>query len=150
MVNSNSKTIKSSKRVGKYEPGYIYGNPKVHKRLTNPPLRPIISQIGTVTYDIAKELNVIISKYIPHKYTAKSTYEFLSILKNKRTDGILASLDVESLFTNVPVGQIIDIIINNVYHHATLPPPDIPASILKELLTICTTKTPFKNSEGDL
>ena len=63
---------------------------------------------------------------------------------------MLASLDVESLFTNVPVEQTIDIILNNVYHHSTLPPPDIPPSVLKELLLICTTKTPFSNVDGEL
>ena len=72
------------------------------------------------------------------------------MLKDKRPNGILASLDVESLFTNVPVRETIKIILDNVYHHPTLPPPDIPPSTLEELLIICTTKTPFRNVNGDL
>ena len=30
---------------GEYTPGYLYGNPKTHKGLENPPLLPIISQL---------------------------------------------------------------------------------------------------------
>ena len=150
VVNNSSKSIKISRREGKYKPGYIYGNPKIHKSLNNPPLRPIISQIGTVTYELSKQLNDIIVKYIPKKYTVESSYEFINMLKDKRPNGILASLDVESLFTNVPVRETIQIILENVFHHPTLPPPDIPPSTLEQLLIICTTKTPFSNVNGDL
>ena len=45
------------KILGHFEPGYIYGNPKIHKNINDPPLRPIVSQIGTVTYNLAKWLN---------------------------------------------------------------------------------------------
>lgn len=150
IVNSTSKSIRISKRVGKYDPGYVYGNPKIHKQLLNPPLRPIISQIGTVTYEVSKQLNNIIVKYMPRKHTVKSTYEFVTMIKDKLPNGKLASLDVESLFTNVPVKQTIKIILKHVYQHAELPPPDIPPATLEELLTICTTKTPFRNIDGQL
>ena len=149
-IVNTSKDVKIAKREGKYEPGYIYGNPKIHKRLINPPLRPIISQIGTVTYDVSKQLNNVITKYMPRKYTVQSTYEFITMLKDRHSNGKLASMDVESLFTNVPVLTTIDIILQNVYHHPTISPPDIPQSTMKELLIICTTKTPFKNVNGDL
>lgn len=46
--------------------------------------------------------------------------------------------------------ETIKIISQNVYHHAELPPPDIPQTVLEQLLLICTTKTPFKNINGDL
>ena len=51
--------------TGHYTPGYIYGNVKTHK--PNKPLRPIISQIPTPTYNLAKQLNAIISPYIAAK-----------------------------------------------------------------------------------
>lgn len=46
-----------SKISGHFEPSYIYGNPKTHKDMQNPPLRPIVSQVGTVTYETGKWLN---------------------------------------------------------------------------------------------
>ena len=44
------------------EPGYLYGNPKIHKNKQDPPLRPIISQIGIPVYHIANYLKSIIVK----------------------------------------------------------------------------------------
>jgi len=45
----------------------------------------------------------------------------------------------------MPVNDTIDIILRNVYHHNELAPPDIPPGELKQLLSICTTKTPFRD-----
>ena len=136
---------------GHFEAGYLYGNPKIHKDSKNPPLRPIISQIGTPVYNIAKLLNSIIVKYMPQKYAISSTHAFLELIRsNEQPPKFLASLDVESLFTNVPVMDTIEIILNNVYNHATSTPPAIPKAILRQLLIICTTKCPFRNFDGQL
>ena len=80
------------KIIGDYSPGYVYGNVKIHK--TNNPLRPIISQIPSPTYQLAKSLNKMISPYIPSKYAIKSTDEFLDILHSTTCSGVIASLDV--------------------------------------------------------
>ena len=149
-LHASSSSVRLPMPVGHYEPGYIYGNPKVHKRINNPPLRPIISQIGTATYDIAKKLNEIIEPYMPTSYMIKSTQEFINITKTCSEPGYLASLDVESLFTNVPVKEAIDIILDCTYNNPNMAPPDMPKQILKSLLTICTTETPFRNLNGDI
>ena len=145
-LNAAVGDIHLQKIVGDYDPGYIYGNVKTHK--SGNPLRPIISQIPTPTYNLAKSLNKIISPYIPNQYTIKSTENFLDILHNSESSGIIASLDVESLFTNVPVDKTIDIIINNVYSHPNLPPPKFPKNILKEMLILCTKESPFTAPDG--
>ena len=147
---NNQTDQKLQKLIGHYEPGYIYANPKIHKSMQNPPYRPIISQIGTVTYEISKYINSLIVPYLPKQFQANSTYEFLSVLRDCNATGMIASLDVESLFTNVPVMDTIDIILNNTYEHSTMAPPRIPRNIMKHLLEICTTKTPFRNLDGDL
>lgn len=79
-----------------------------------------------------------------------STNEFVEITKTVTNPKMLASLDVESLFTNVPVNHTIEIILNNVYNHPNLLAPNIPSETLKKLLVICTTKTPFKSHEGKI
>ena len=150
VVNSRNRSIKLKPLEGHYEPGYMYGSPKIHKNDKDPPLRPIISQIGTPVYSIAQTLNTIISKYMPKKYMINSTHEFMEICKSLTNIKQLASLDVESLFTHVPVKETIDIILQHTYNHPSIPSPDIPKAIMKELLMICTTKSPFRNSTGKL
>ena len=145
---NTSQEHKLNKIIGEYEPGYIYGNVKIHK--PSNPLRPIISQIPTPTYQLAKSLNKLITQYIPNEYSLKSTDEFIDILKNNNCEGILASLDDESLFTNVPVEETIKIISDCVYKNQNLPPLNIPQNILEELLRFCTTKALFRCPEGKL
>lgn len=149
-ANKSGDAIKFAKVEGMYEPGYLYGNPKIHKKLQDPPLRPIISQIGTVTYEVSKRLNDLIVPYMPNRYNIKSTYDFLQLIRSVGEPGQIASLDVESLFTNIPVSQTIEIILTNVYNHSTLPPPKISENLLREMLKICTTRTPFKHVNGDI
>ncbi|KAF0287536.1 hypothetical protein FJT64_014062 [Amphibalanus amphitrite] len=62
----------------------------------------------------------------------------------------MASLDVESLFTNVPVGETIEIILDCVYKHPTLPPLKLTSSILKKMLLACTSETLFRSPTGQL
>ena len=74
------------------------------------------------------------------KHVLTSTYEFLDIIKTAETSsGIMASLDVESLFTNISVEETIKIVLNNVYDHSEMTPPNL----LQEMLLTCTTETPF-------
>ena len=103
-----------------------------------------------VTYETAKALNDLLKQYIPTKYIISSTQEFIHTLKSTANTGILASLDVESLFTNVPVIETIEIIINRAYNQETLSPPAIPKTSLEQLLLICTTETPFQDTNGDM
>ena len=134
--------------VGECHPGYLYGTVKIHKQ--NNPLRPIISQIPTPTYKLAKQLNAIIADYLPAKYQISSTDEFLSIIRATRPSGIVASLDATSLFTNVPVRETVDNICQQAYHHSTLPPPPFAENLLRELLISCTTESPFTHVDGKL
>jgi hypothetical protein len=149
-VNAVQMPDQLTKLEGHFEPGYMYGNPKIHKDKSDPPLRPIISQIGTPVYNLAKSLNSIIMKYMPKEHVIDSTYEFIEICKTVNNPKYLASLDVESLFTNVPVRETINIILRNVYENPDLRPPMIPRIIMDELLSICTTQCPFREPSGSL
>ena len=63
---------------------------------------------------------------------------------------MIASLDVENLFTNVPVKETIEIIIENIYKNPLLPPLKINPNILKKILLICTTEVPFYDHKGNI
>ena len=143
-VNGVQDQLHFTPLEGDYEPAYLYGNPKVNKSSTDPPLRPIISQVPSPTYNIATELNHIITPYLPQKYSIKSTDELLLLLRTSQPKGILAPLDVENLFTNVPVSTTIDVIIKNVYENSEKCPPKITKTTLKSLLELCTMKAPFR------
>ena len=92
----------------------------------------------------------MIADYLPAKYQINSTDEYLHILRALNPNGVLASLDVESLFTNVPVRETIDIICNCVYRNETLPPLPFSENILRQLLEACTIGCPFESPDGTL
>ena len=133
---------------GDHKLGYAFGNVKTH--LPGNPLRPIISQTPTVTYKLAKRLNSIITPYTPSTYSLRSSREFLALLEASRPSGILASLDAESLFTNVPVTETIHFICNRIYHSPNSTPIGIPEDILRELLEACTKEAPFYGPDGKM
>jgi len=86
-----------------------YGLPKIHKE--NIPLRIIVSSVNTSLYPVAKFLSRIISEGVPcSKYQAKNSFELCNALSkiNIPENYILASLDVVSLFTNVPLDLAIE------------------------------------------
>ena len=69
-----------------------------------------------------------------------------------RPDGILASIDVESLFTNVPINETIDVILDEVYvkRGNGLPSLNLSRDILERLLKACTKDAPFRGPDGQL
>jgi len=90
-----------------------YGLPKVHKN--NIPFRIIVSSINTALYSLASFLQEIISNSLGKikSHTANS-FELYKSLSGKqvRESDLLISLDVISLFTNVPLDLAIDSINN--------------------------------------
>ena len=90
-------------------PGILYGLPKIHKE--NCPIRPILSAIGTFNYNCAKLLVPILSPLTNNEFTVKNSTEFAKELNtfNFSEPIYLASFDVKSLFTNIPLGETIDI-----------------------------------------
>jgi len=96
------------------QPGRLYGLPKVHK--PNIPLRPIISSIGTFNYNTAKFLVPIISPLTTNQYTIENSTAFANEITSLDLEqpSTMASFDVESLFTNVPLLETTEIIVDNI------------------------------------
>ncbi|XP_069177616.1 uncharacterized protein [Procambarus clarkii] len=113
-INARRVSVHFAKlQVTFYGLGYDYGNVKAHK--PGNPLRPVISQIPTPTYHLAKRLNELLTQYTPSNYSLQSSADFLEIIKTTQPDGIIASLDVESLFTSVPVDNTIEMKLDRVH-----------------------------------
>ena len=147
LKRANTTTNYFSQVIGDYGPGYCYGTVKTHKQ--GNPLRPIISQVTTPTYLVAKKLNSILTPYVPTGRSVKSATEFIDLLHTAPPCKDISSLDVESLFTNVPVDETINIILKHVYH-SDQPKLDIPEDVLKSLLETCTKEAPFFSHRGEL
>ena len=81
-----------------------------------------------------------------HIYTHLNIVSYPSSnVTTTKPNGILASLDVESLFTNVPIEATTDIILKKVHHHESIPTLKLPPKILAELLRSCTSMAPFRS-----
>ena len=89
-------------------PGVLYGLPKVHKPVC--PFRPIVSSVNTYNYNLASYLVGILQPISTNQHTVKDSFSFADWAKIcKHNIGIMCSLDVTSLFTNVPRDETIQI-----------------------------------------
>ena len=105
------------------QPGLFFGLAKVHKlkegqnTVDHLPLRPVISNIGTTTYQISKHLTKLLTPLTKSEHNIESTDDFIDKLKGlKIDDGYkMVSLDVVSLFTSVPLDYTINVILDEVF-----------------------------------
>ena len=103
-------------------PARFYGTAKINKlkndsTVDDLPIRPIISNINTASYQLAKYLANLLSPLSMSEYTVKSTSDFITHIKEQNIPNNfkLISFDVTSLFTNVPLDFMIDVILKQVY-----------------------------------
>ena len=104
-------------------PAPFYGTAKLHKlkndsTIDDLPIRPIISNINTSSYQLAKYLVKLLSPLSTSEYTVKSTSDFITHIKGQNIPNNfkLISFDVISLFTNVPLDFTIDVILKWIYN----------------------------------
>ena len=91
----------------------LYGLPKVHK--ANVPLRPILAAYNSPNYSIAKFLVPLLNDISCNQYSLKNSSKFIPEILEQNTDTFMTSFDVKSLFTNVPLAETIDIILNKLF-----------------------------------
>ena len=93
--------------------GVLYGLPKIHK--PNVPVRPILCSYNTPNYKLAKFLVPLLEPFSKNKYTVLNSEEFQKKIVCQDSDLFMVSLDVESLFTNIPVEETINIILDKIF-----------------------------------
>ena len=100
------------------QPGKIYATAKTHKfdsleniTIQNLKFHPIVSQIGTYTYNATKVLSDYLKPLCQNEYKIIDTQSFASQIKEQAPldeEEEYVSYDVDSLFTNIPVQETID------------------------------------------
>lgn len=128
------------------KPPHIYGVPKIHKNEV--PLRPIVSSINSPNYELSKFLLPILNPLFGYENShIKNSYDFINILNETvihKNDHIV-SYDVISLFTNIPIDEMMTVIKtklendNMLANRTTLSP-----SSIMELLDVCVKNSYFQ------
>lgn len=89
----------------------LYGLCKIHKE--GHPIRPIVSCINAPGYNLSKYIHNILSNLTPSfQFNVKNSEDVVQRLKTVTLpeDHVLISLDVKSLFTNIPLELVLNII----------------------------------------
>ena len=124
--------------------GILYGSPKVHKTVVNntPNFTPILSATNRPTYSLAKLLNPILSPLTTNEFTVKNSFDFAEEVVNYDHNLYMASLDVESLFTNIPLEETIKNCVNDLFSN-NFYSGKLSRKDLYELLKLATTESSF-------
>ena len=125
-------------------PGRLYGLSKVHKPLVEglPKIRPILSAIGTAGYNLAKFLIPLLSDAANGPLSISNNFEFNKQVLEQDPNLIMGSLDVEALFTSIPLDETIDICVNNIFTNKDLV-NNLSKIDVKNLLNLATKESLF-------
>ena len=99
--------------------GILYGLCKVHKQLVDncPPFRPIKSAIKTPICNLAKFLVPLLEPITTNMYTVKNSFAFSKEIPDHDPELFMASLDVESLFTHIPLEEAISVCCDSLFRN---------------------------------
>ena len=102
-----------------------------------------LSHPWTHKYNLASSLVSVLKPISTNQFTIKDPFSFVHWVKShKDNNESMCSFDVCSLFTNVPLGETIQICHTKLIY--SLPdPPTLPRSVLKDLLEFTRTKSRF-------
>ena len=146
LVDSNIKSEESRKHLKPVwtRPGIIYGSCKVHKKCVDdcPPFRPILSALQTPTYKFAKYLVPILESLTNNKYRVKDLFDFASEIVEQVSSNFTGSLDIDSLFTNVPHEETIETSTNNLLKNSNIV-HGLNKSEFNDLLSLATKELYF-------
>ena len=97
--------------------GILYDLCKVYKQLVDncPPFRRIMSAIKTPTYKLAKFLVPLLEPITTNMCTIKNSFEFSKEIADQDPGLFMASLDVESLFTNITLEETISVCCDSLF-----------------------------------
>ena len=115
----------------------MYGLPKTHKH--GVPLRPILSMVGSFNHSFVKWLGRKLEPLRSAKSIARDSFSLGFLRDSNLNSGFFVSYDVVSLFTNIPLNDTIDIILEHLY-------PRTSGLSARDRMFEGMTKTVFKRS----
>ena len=83
-----------------------------------PPFRPIFSALNTPTYKLAKFLVPILKPLATNEFTVIDSFHFAEEIVDQQYDLFMGSLDVDFLFTNIPLDETIEICIYKLFEES--------------------------------
>ena len=95
----------------------MYESSKIHKPLVNGSLklRPILPALNTGITNGQKFFVPLLRHLTSNEFTLKDSFEFAKIICEQDDVLFMASLDADSLFTNVPLQETINICVNELF-----------------------------------
>ena len=74
-----------------------------------------MSAIGTCIYNLATFFVPLLKQYTINEYTVKDSFSFCKEIANQDPQLFMASFDIQSMFTNIPLDETIDTCVDMVY-----------------------------------
>ena len=138
LLKSKPMLLKSFSVVNPTLP-YMYGLLKTHK--PDKPLRPIISSVGSVSYKLSKWLTKLLSPLVGQisSSNVSNSVDLIDKIRDHHEPCKLISFDVNSLFTKVPVQDVLSFI-NNDLHKLDLP---VSNDVFLKLIELCVLDSVF-------
>ena len=123
-------------------PGIMFGSPKTHK--PDLPLRPVLSTVDTYNYNMSKWLASLIGDLTTNEYTVRDSFAFAQEISEVDTSKYyMASFDITSLFTNIPVAETCSIILDQLYPSIDSTFRGLKRNDMSKILDNCTKNNLF-------
>ena len=84
-----------------------------------PSFRPILSALGTPTYNLAKFCDQLLKPLTSNDYTVKDSFSFTKEVLDFDASCFMTSFDIKSLFTNIPLTETLNLCVQNLYRNQT-------------------------------
>ena len=103
----------------------------------------MIDTTGTTHYSVGKYLSELLNPLTHNDYSLKDSFDAATRIRRilpqvrENDDYMFISLDVASLFTNVPLKKTVNIILKGIYNEKQIPTPLSKRSLKKLILDIC-------------
>ena len=78
--------------------------------------RPILSAVNTFGYNLPQVLIPILKPLTHNEFTVKDSFSFAKEITNYDSSLFMASLDVESLYTNIPLKETINNFVSDLHN----------------------------------